>query len=224
MRSVAGAAFDRVADTVASHAWRELDPVRVATDGRKTGDTLGLGVERRVVKRLLRRPIRREMDRLRGAWTGQYHVLLDGVADDGASRDEVRERFVAADPFLDHYEGTATDEFADALRGHHDRLADAIAPIVANSPSDGGAAFWELATRVHDAEELRDLLDDLAGHGPILAEYRDGIAFTMAIEAPVVSERSVEYGDEAVRVIREGIAAARAGEERRMERVLEDRS
>lgn len=231
-RALAERAFDRVADRVASAAWDELDPVRVATDGRRTGDTLGLGVERRLAKRVLQGPIRREMRRLDAAWTRQYHGLLDDIvdADGAASRaggttDGARERFVGADPFLEHYAGSENDAFVAALADHHERLQRSLAPILATGNADRSGdrdidGFWDLAVAVHGEDATRDLLDALAGHRDILARFGDDVRMTMPIRVPVFSEQEVDYGHEAVRVIRHGIAEARAAEERRLERVM----
>lgn len=221
-RDIAEQAFDRVADGVARHGWQELDPVRVATDGRRTGDALGLGVERRLAKRVLRGPIRREMDWLRDAWTGQYHVLLDGIADDG---DGDREGFVEADPFLEHYVGPDRAAFVDAVRTHHDRLVDGLTPILSADLAAVGATddppFWTVAADVYDEPAARELLDDMTRHGDILAGHRDDVSMTLAIDVPVFSEQSVDYGAEAVRVIREGIDAMRSEEERRLARAFD---
>lgn len=198
MRDAVVEQFDEFLDAVAKHAFHELEPKNVVEDQFGSLDDLGIDLAGLGIKQAFRDTLRQDLITMKTSFQEEYRVIVD-AAEDG-DVDGHREDFLAKDMFYDVYQGPHGDDLRDDLYGFFDRSVEAIAPVVGSDEE----TFWDAVAAVYTADEARENLGIPFDRSPILDGYRDGLVIEYDLEHLELGMESIEYTDEALRVLAEG--------------------
>lgn len=212
-RAAVETGFERYLDEMLTVAAREFNVVAALRNGVRGP---GAQVTDRLLKRsgaLERHVVEPELDAYRRGILAQFDVILDYAASD-ESIDAFADTLLAHDSFSDSLRpgvsAARRQDIEELLLARDRRLGEAVAPLL-DSPRD---EFWPAAIDAYDADRIGDLVSATFSFTGPLAEYPDAFVFETTFDPADVlgglggllggglPSVTVEYTDEATRVMR----------------------
>lgn len=201
--------FDLFFDEMIDFAKQEMSPTR-------TMSGITVPVADSTIKEVMGDQIEESMEEVQEDMEQQRDIVLNYAEDiaEGADSDTTRhqyeETFLQTNPVYKNYEGPREEELRTELLGHLDEVAEDLAPVI-DAPEDD---FWDAMTAtVPTYEEARDLLNKHFSQAETFREYQSGIDMEDEVEVGksiFTKTFTVDYTDEAIRVIEEGEAHLRS--------------
>jgi hypothetical protein len=179
---------------------------------------------------LHRKVVRPELNQYRDDTLAHFEVVVE-YAESDADLADYREDLLEYDSFADAIREDVTAErrreIHERLLDRHDRMADAIVPLLDAPESD----FWPAVRSELTREEAKELVGDHFTFTDPLVEYRRAFAFETTFEASEIvggglgsllgglPTVEVEFTDEAVRTMRRAEKHVVARTEKRIDRL-----
>jgi hypothetical protein len=212
-RAAVEAGFEHYLDEMLAVAAREFNVVAALRNGVRGP---GARVTDRLLKRtgaLERHVVEPELDAHRHAVLAQFDVILDYAASDdglGAFADTLLARDSFYQSIRPGISPTRRDEIRERLLARDRRLGEAVAPLL-ESPHE---EFWPAAVDVYEADRIGDLVSATFSFTGPLTDYPEAFVFETTFDPAAVlgglgsllsgglPRVTVEYTDEATRVMR----------------------
>lgn len=174
------ATIDRIVNNVARVARTELDPTNIIDIGSK-----------RNIYNLIREDVREELMNIKISYKNQTDLLIK-YHNNNYDEEEFKRKAVKKDYFYQN-RSIHNEEFKNELQNYYLEFANGISLLLSSDIQK----FEEVLKR----EEQLGVLDLILRRGEIYRNYKHNLQLEIRLDNSIIPIRSVEYTNEAIRVL-----------------------